>query len=58
MSDPSIAAPQVRLVIADVDTLRSLPPREYNEGFAEVIKHAAIRDATDEALPLACDSAS
>jgi 3-dehydroquinate synthetase len=22
-----------------------LPPREFNEGFAEVIKHAAIRDA-------------
>ena len=35
---------QPRLVIADVATLRSLPDREYNEGFAEVIKHAAIRD--------------
>jgi 3-dehydroquinate synthetase len=31
-------------VIADTDTLRSLPKREFNEGFAEVIKHAAIRD--------------
>jgi 3-dehydroquinate synthetase len=31
-------------VIADTDTLRSLPEREFNEGFAEVIKHAAIRD--------------
>jgi 3-dehydroquinate synthase len=35
---------QPRAVIADVDTLRSLPPREYNEGFAEIIKHALIRD--------------
>jgi 3-dehydroquinate synthetase len=31
-------------VIADTETLRSLPEREFNEGFAEVIKHAAIRD--------------
>lgn len=36
---------QPRLVIADTDTLQSLPTREFNEGFAEVIKHAAIRDA-------------
>jgi 3-dehydroquinate synthase len=35
---------QPRLVIADTATLQSLPPREFNEGFAEVIKHAAIRD--------------
>jgi 3-dehydroquinate synthase len=35
---------QPRLVIADPDTLGSLPGREFNEGFAEVIKHAAIRD--------------
>jgi 3-dehydroquinate synthase len=32
------------LVIADVDTLDSLPDREFNEGFAEVIKHGVIRD--------------
>jgi len=32
------------LVVADTDTLASLPAREFNEGFAEVIKHAAIRD--------------
>jgi 3-dehydroquinate synthase len=32
------------LVVADVDTLDSLPPRAFNEGFAEVIKHAVIRD--------------
>ena len=36
---------QPRLVVADVATLQSLPDREYNEGFAEVIKHAAIRDS-------------
>lgn len=36
---------QPSLVIADVDLLRSLPQREYKEGFAEIIKHAAIRDA-------------
>ena len=35
---------QPRLVIADTDTLATLPTREFNEGFAEVIKHAAIRD--------------
>ncbi|MFZ4774280.1 MAG: 3-dehydroquinate synthase [Terrimicrobiaceae bacterium] len=35
---------QPRLVIADTDTLASLPEREFNEGFAEIIKHAAIRD--------------
>lgn len=33
-------------VVADVDTLNSLPKREWNEGFAEIIKHAAIRDAS------------
>ena len=32
------------LVLADVDTLATLPEREYNEGFAEVIKHGVIRD--------------
>ena len=36
---------QPALVIADLDTLQTLPPREYHEGFAEIIKHAAIRDA-------------
>ncbi|MEI6351926.1 MAG: 3-dehydroquinate synthase [Verrucomicrobiota bacterium] len=35
---------QPRLVLADVTTLQSLPPREFNEGFAEIIKHGAIRD--------------
>ncbi|HUF60749.1 MAG TPA: 3-dehydroquinate synthase [Verrucomicrobiales bacterium] len=37
---------QPRLVLADTDLLRTLPAREWNEGFAEVIKHAAIRDAS------------
>lgn len=36
---------QPRLVIADTATLKSLPERELRAGFAEVIKHAAIRDA-------------
>ena len=33
------------LVLADVDTLGSLPEREWKQGFAEIIKHAIIRDA-------------
>ena len=33
-------------VFADIDTLDSLGKREWNEGFAEIIKHAAIRDAS------------
>lgn len=36
---------QPRLVIVDPLTLDTLPGREYREGYAEVIKHAAIRDA-------------
>jgi 3-dehydroquinate synthase len=36
---------QPRLVIVDPATLRTLPQREFCEGFAEAIKHAAIRDA-------------
>jgi 3-dehydroquinate synthase len=36
---------QPRLVLADTATLATLPDREYREGFAEVIKHAVIRDA-------------
>ncbi len=35
---------QPRLVLVDPDTLLTLPGREFREGFAEVIKHAAIRD--------------
>ncbi|MCP5538120.1 MAG: 3-dehydroquinate synthase [Akkermansiaceae bacterium] len=36
---------QPRLVIVDPLTLKTLPGREYREGYAEAIKHAAIRDA-------------
>lgn len=36
---------QPLLVLADTSLLGTLPDREYREGFAEVIKHAAIRDA-------------
>lgn len=36
---------QPRQVLADPEVLHSLPEREFNEGFAEIIKHAAIRDA-------------
>jgi len=35
---------QPKLVIADIDTLRTLPARELANGLAEVIKSAAIRD--------------
>ena len=35
---------QPRAVVADIATLASLPPRELRAGFAEVIKHAFIRD--------------
>ncbi len=36
---------QPRLVVADVDALRTLPEREISAGLAEVIKHGAIADA-------------
>lgn len=36
---------QPALVVSDTDTLRTLPPREFRQGFAEIIKHAVIRDA-------------
>jgi 3-dehydroquinate synthase len=35
---------QPRLVLADVSTLQTLPPRELTAGWAEVIKHALIMD--------------
>lgn len=37
---------QPALVLADTRTLDTLTKVEWNEGFAEIIKHAAIRDAT------------
>ena len=33
------------LVIDDVDVLKTLPHGEFNQGFAEIIKHAVIADA-------------
>jgi len=33
-------------VIADLDTLKTLPSRELSAGLAEVVKHGAIADAT------------
>jgi 3-dehydroquinate synthase len=33
------------LVLDDVDVLKTLPRRELNQGFAEIIKHATIADA-------------
>jgi 3-dehydroquinate synthetase len=39
------AVHQPSLVIDDVDVLKTLPRREFNQGFAEVIKHAIIADA-------------
>jgi 3-dehydroquinate synthase len=36
---------QPQAVIADLDTLKTLPPKELAAGLAEVIKHGAIADA-------------
>ena len=36
---------QPKLVLADIDTLQTLPPRELSAGVAEVIKYGLIRDA-------------
>ncbi len=36
---------QPKVVLVDPEVLRTLPAREFHEGFAEGIKHAAIRDA-------------
>jgi 3-dehydroquinate synthase len=33
------------LVLDDLDVLQTLPAREYNQGFAEIIKHGVIADA-------------
>ena len=35
---------QPTCVLADTDTLKSLPPREFSAGLAEVIKHSLILD--------------
>ncbi len=56
---------QPKLVLADVDTLRTLPPRELSAGLAEMIKHGAIADPVylgrlerDLAALRACDGAA
>ena len=36
---------QPSLVIDDVEVLKTLPPRQFNQGFAEIIKHAIVADA-------------
>jgi 3-dehydroquinate synthase len=36
---------QPKLVLCDLDTLKTLPPREYRSGLAEVIKYGIIHDA-------------
>jgi 3-dehydroquinate synthase len=36
---------QPSLVIDDVDVLKTLPRREFNQGFAEMVKHTVIADA-------------
>jgi len=48
---------QPRLVLCDLDTLKTLPKREYISGLAEVIKYGIISDARlfaglEHALPL------
>jgi 3-dehydroquinate synthetase len=35
---------QPKLVVADLSTLKTLPPREFSAGMAEVIKYGAIAD--------------
>lgn len=35
---------QPSMVLCDLETLRSLPDRQFSEGFAEVIKYGVIRD--------------
>lgn len=36
---------QPKAVLADLTTLQTLPPREWNAGYAEVVKYGVIRDA-------------
>jgi 3-dehydroquinate synthetase len=36
---------QPSLVLDDLDVLKTLPRRQFNQGFAEIIKHAVIADA-------------
>jgi 3-dehydroquinate synthase len=36
---------QPEIILFDIDFLKTLPPAEWKNGFAEIIKHAAIKDA-------------
>jgi 3-dehydroquinate synthase len=54
---------QPAVVVADTDTLQTLPPRELSAGLAEVIKHGLLADAAyfdaverDLARLVACDA--
>jgi 3-dehydroquinate synthase len=54
---------QPRVVLTDIDTFKSLPPREVKNGLAECVKHGVIRDASlfefiakNVARILACDT--
>ena len=38
------AVHQPSLILADIETLSTLPQREFRQGFAEIIKHGIIRD--------------
>lgn len=49
------AVHQPALVVADVETLRALPAREFRQGFAEIIKHAIIAEPSIFALLEAFD---
>lgn len=40
------AVRQPALIVADTALLETLPAREFNQGFAEIIKHAIIADAS------------
>jgi 5-deoxy-5-amino-3-dehydroquinate synthase len=42
-------------VVADVDTLRTLPEREYRSGLGEVAKYALISNALDEVVDTESD---
>ena len=36
---------QPSLVLADLDTLKTLPPRQFRSGYAEIVKYGALGDA-------------
>lgn len=48
---------QPRLVVADLDTLRSLPPLQVAAGMAEAVKHGAIADGEYFAFLEGCQRA-